>query len=484
MNASRFFLMQIKNLRHPSLQIADFLTAPDQSWCIYGDNGSGIDDLFAILAGDIVPAAEVLILPEDAGIISFSIQQDIYEHELLIDDSDFLDHPDPGTPAIAFLPPGSDRSPLLAALAMTDSLSKGYRQLSSGQSRKLILLREILNGARHLIIQNPYDGLDQAGCIELDKALATLDRHRVQVLVTVNNREDIPAWCSHLAILDQGRIVVQGRRDMVIDRFDTVRSAARGTFQPALDRLVAARDLPVDAAEELVNLRDGFARYGQHLLFEHLDLRIDSGCHTLVTGPNGSGKSTLLQLITGDNPNCYANDLRIFGIRRGSGESIWELKRDMGIVSPDLHRNYRAPGTTRQVVLSGLFDSIGLYRRPTGVQERRAMQWLEWIGLAGKAAQPFRRLSFAEQRLVLIARALIKLPRLLILDEPTQGLDGYNRAGLLDFLEQIAANRFSTMLYVSHRQDEYRPFFRQHLRLGSVTASASMPFPVIGNPTA
>jgi molybdate transport system ATP-binding protein len=179
-------------------------------------------------------------------------------------------------------------------------------------------------------------------------------------------------------------------------------------------------------------------------------------------------------MITGDNPKCYANDLRIFGIQRGSGESIWELKRDMGIVSPDLHRNYRAPGTTRQVVLSGLFDSIGLYRRPTGIQERRAMQWLEWIGLAGRAGQPFRRLSFAEQRLVLIARALIKLPRLLILDEPTQGLDNHNRAGLLDFLEQIAANRISTVLYVSHRQDEYRPFFRRHIRLGAAGPPAPM----------
>ena len=466
--------MQICNLSHPSLQIADFSTLSDQSWCIYGGNDSGIDEFFAILAGEITPAAEILILPEAPGIISFKIQQDIYENELRIDDSDFLDHPDPGTPAIAFLPPGSAQSPLVAAMAMTASLNEGYRQLSSGQSRKLILLREILNGARHLIVQNPYDGLDQAGCLELDRALAALARHQVQVLVTVNNREDIPFWCSHLAILHQGRIVAQGGRETVMDRIATVRSAAKGAFQPVVDTFAATPALPGNEDEELVNLKDGYACYGQHLLFEHLNLRIDTGCHTLVTGPNGSGKSTLLQMITGDNPKCYANDLRIFGIRRGSGESIWELKRDMGIVSPDLHRNYRAPGTTRQVVLSGLFDSIGLYRRPTGIQERRAMQWLEWIGLAGKAGQPFRRLSFAEQRLVLIARALIKLPRLLILDEPTQGLDNHNRAGLLDFLEQIAANRISTVLYVSHRQDEYRPFFRRHIRLGAAGPPAPM----------
>ena len=170
-----------------------------------------------------------------------------------------------------------------------------------------------------------------------------------------------------------------------------------------------------------------------------------------------------MQLITGDHPLCYQNDLCIFGRRRGGGETIWDVKRHMGIVSNDLHRCHRINGNALAVVISGLFDSIGLYQRPTSEQRVLGRSWLEWLGLADKAALPFRRLSYGEQRLVLLARALIKKPRLLVLDEPTEGLDKANRRALLDFLEQTAAEQLSTILYISHRQDEHRPFFRQHL---------------------
>ncbi len=458
--------MQIRNLRHPALEISSFTTSPDQSWCLYGRNDSGIEEFFRLLSGDLVPtSADCLILPENPGIISFKVQQEIYEEELRLDDSDYLDRPDPGTPAAAFLPAGGERSPLVQAFAMTDSMGKGYRQLSSGQSRKLILLREILKGARQVILQSPYDGLDEAGCRELDKALAALRQHAVEVLVTVSNRCDIPAWCSHLAVLRSGRIVQQGGRDDIIRELETTSPPAKGLFHADIRQLTAGRPAADPRPRELIALRDGFARFADKTLFEHLDLEIDDGCHTLITGPNGCGKSTLLQIITGDSPKCYANDLRIFGVRRGSGESIWELKRHMGIVSPEIHRNHHIPGTARQVVLSGLFDSIGLYHKTSAAQQRMALQWLEWIGLPHKASEAFRRLGFAEQRLVLIARALIKLPRLLILDEPTQGLDQDSRHELLGLLEEIAAHQISTILYVSHRKDEHRPFFRRHIQL-------------------
>lgn len=200
-------------------------------------------------------------------------------------------------------------------------------------------------------------------------------------------------------------------------------------------------------------------------LFTGLNLHIKTGDHTLITGSNGVGKSTLLQMITGDNQKCYANDLTMFGIQRGSGESIWELKKRMGIVSPDLHRNYRVSISALYVIVSGFYDSIGLYVKCTEAEVKKAQFWLAQIGLADKAKTNFRKLSFGEQRLVLIARALVKVPELLVLDEPTQGLDGGARTRLLDFLATLAAMKLSTMLYVSHRQDEYRSFFTNHICL-------------------
>ncbi len=185
--------------------------------------------------------------------------------------------------------------------------------------------------------------------------------------------------------------------------------------------------------------------------------------HTLVTGPNGAGKSTLLALVTGDHPDCYTNELYLFGSRRGSGESIWQIKKEMGIVSPALHREHYIPGNSLQIVVSGFFDSIGLYCRPTEPQRELARSWLRVIGLSGLEKTPFRNLGYGEQRLVLIARALIKTPKLLVLDEPTHGLDDANRANLLNFLELVVDRQISTIVYVSHRRDEFRDFFRQHI---------------------
>ncbi len=136
------------------------------------------------------------------------------------------------------------------------------------------------------------------------------------------------------------------------------------------------------------------------------------------------------------------------------------------MVSPDLHRNHYIPGSSQQVVLSGLFDSIGLYQKPDKTQQQLALKWLHRLGMEEKARQPFRQLTYAQQRLLLIGRALIKVPQLLLLDEPTQGLDQANRAALLDLLEGVAAEQLCTILYVSHREDEYRTFFQQHLVMG------------------
>ena len=172
-------------------------------------------------------------------------------------------------------------------------------------------------------------------------------------------------------------------------------------------------------------------------------------------------------MITGDHPACYRNRLWIFGTRRGTGESIWELKKRMGIVSTDLHRNYRVAGSVLDCVMSGLYDTIGLYQRPGPEDEKKAMAWLGRISLADKAESAFRSLSYADQRLALIARALIKLPDLLVLDEPTHGLDRANRNAVLDFLGQVATEKLSTILYVSHREDEFRDFFVSHIRMGN-----------------
>src|SRR5690606_8949614 len=181
---------------------------------------------------------------------------------------------------------------------------------------------------------------------------------------------------------------------------------------------------------------------------------------------NGSGKSTLLSLITGDHSQCYGNDLQVMGYQRGGGESIWEVKRRLGLVSPALHRDHRVAGSALHIVLSGFFDRIGLYDDPSAAQVAHAKQWLALVGLGEKSGTPFKQLSYGEQRLVLIARALAKQPALLILDEPTQGLDDVNRHRTMYFLEHLSSQQRTTIVMASHRLDERLPLFTRHVHLG------------------
>ena len=441
----------------------DFTAAYGESWCFYGDSRSGIDDFLRFLAGEspAPPAGAWCQLPEKARLISFAAQQEIYEEELRNDDSNFLDHPDPGRLARDFLPPEKLNDPLIDRLDFREALGRGFRELSSGQNRKLLLLQALLGDSRFLVVDCPFDGLDRDSCQELDTALQAAASTERLLFFLVRNPGDIPRWCEYLAIFDNGQLVFHGPMAAGLTRLHEMDATAN-----LFTGVLAGAGLAGGQREELIRLRQGFAYYENKPLFSGLNLTIGSGDHTLITGPNGCGKSTLVQMILGDHPKCYANDLTIFGRRRGSGESIWELKKDMGIVSPELHRAYRAPGSALQVVLSGLYDSIGLYTKPSDADLRRARFWLNQVGLEAKAATAFRRLHYGEQRLVLIARALIKLPKLLLLDEPTQGLDQAARTALLGFLEHLAEKEGGpTILYVGHREDEYRPFFHQRLRL-------------------
>ncbi|WP_163336289.1 ATP-binding cassette domain-containing protein [Desulfopila sp. IMCC35008] len=454
--------MLLRNVRHPLLSVNTFTARIGEFWCLYGTGKSGINEFLELITGRLQPEqAEQIVLPVAPSEISFAEQQNIFEAEIEKDDTDFMDRIDPGTPASEFLPQTRLSDPLISQFDMYNQLQSGYRQLSSGQARKLLLLRALLGDTPTIILDSPYDGLDTSSCEELNHIFSQVPKNKYCILVLVRNRDDIPTWCSHLAVFKERTIRLQGTLSGTLEQLSKLANDESRLLTNDKVCHSPATNLP----KELITLQNGFVHYGSDKIFSGLNLTVRPGDHTLITGPNGCGKSSLLQMLTGDNPKCYANDLHIFGIRRGSGESIWDIKKRMGIVSADLHRNYRVPGSLLQVVLSGYFDSIGLYDKVTPQQKKKAYEWLASIHLENLKDTPFRKLPYGDQRLVLIARALIKNPPLLILDEPTQGLDDTARMSLLDYLERISGNTLSTILYVSHRQDEYRSFFQQHIRL-------------------
>lgn len=463
-------MISLTKVQAEGLSLAQFTAKNGELWCLVGGNGSGLAAFVDVLAGAVPFKAEQCQLPTHLGLLSFKQQQSIFEAELQKDDTDFINRLDPGTPARDFLTDIDRYRDQIELFNMAGLLDRGYRQLSSGQARKLCILQNITAGADFLVLENPYEGLDQASCRELDRVLSRLREQGLGIVVLVNNSTDIPTGTSHLGLFAQGQLTLRG--PVAACKADILQTLAKQKplFQVRVDDLQKARPQTDPGGNNLVTLNNGFARYGDVEVFNGLNLAINRGDHTLISGPNGCGKSTLLQIITGDHPLCYANDLTMFGRKRGTGETIWELKRYMGIVSADLHRNYRVAGSGLATVLSGLFDSIGLYDTPTKAQQQQGKHLMERLGLAAKMGRPFREFSYGEQRLLLLARALIKAPELLILDEPTQGLDEGNRKALLDFLEQIAAEDLATIVYVSHREDEYRPFFTQHIQFKSGTS--------------
>lgn len=460
--------MRFRKVRFGALSIDDWELSDGQTWCLLGGNASGKSQLAALAAGERDPEEGcILDRPARARLVSFEEEQARYERELKNDDTDYLDRIDAGTTVLQLLAEsgrGEKRARELAeAFGLGYALDRGYRLLSSGEARKALLMREILSEPELLVLDEPFEGLDVRSRADLVSLCERLKERGYRLLLIVNRMEDVVPWATHLAVLQRGSLLLQGPRAEVEGRPELAHLMEfhKETLPPLPPAPLREKG---DGFERLVRLRQGRVAYGDTAQFEGLDWELRAGEHTLIAGPNGCGKSTLLQLLTGDHPQCYSNELEVFGIRRGSGESIWDIKRNIGLVSPALHRDYRVSCNTLTVALSGLFDSIGLYQPVSQDDKSLAMAWLAAMGLAEQANVGFRQLSWGQQRLALIARGLIKQPPLLILDEPTQGLDDLNRHLVLAFVERLASVSGTTVLFVSHRADERLELFRRELR--------------------
>jgi len=158
-------------------------------------------------------------------------------------------------------------------------------------------------------------------------------------------------------------------------------------------------------------------------------------------------------MIFGDNPKAYGQDIVLFGTKKGSGESIWDIKQKIGYFSSDMLRGFKRSDSIGNMIVSGFFDSIGLYQTPTHAQIKIAHQWLRVLQMFDIRKQSFLSLSTGYQRLVLIARAMVKQPPLLILDEPTNGLDDFDAKLFVALINKIASETDTAILYVSHRKE-------------------------------
>lgn len=440
------------------LSIDHWAIETNQSWLVMGTNGSGKTTLGRVLANEQnLSSGSMSDAPAKVQFLSLESQQDLYERELYRDDTDFIDQIDNGTPVRELLcedhPWSEQHEQLSASLHLEPLLDRGYRVLSSGEGRRVMLARALLDKPDLLILDEPFEGLDLASRKELHALIANLINAGHWLILLVNQFDDVVQGFEHMALLDKGKLLYQGPLSAEASESQWLHLAALNQTPIILPPTLGDRT-PWPADKPLVQLTNGFVQYDETFQFQGLNWTLMPTQHSQIHGPNGCGKSTLLGLITGDHPQCYRNDLAVLGYQRGQGESIWQVKKNIGYVSGALHRDYRVSGNAVTAIISGLTDSIGVYQATGDSEHHLAMQWLEVIGLAEKANRPFKKLSMGEQRLVLIARALIKQPKLLILDEPTQGLDDFNRHYVMQVVNTLITGNDSTLLLVSHRQDE------------------------------
>ena len=358
-------------------------------------------------------------------------------------------------------------------LGIAPLLAKPLLALSNGERRKVALARALMRTPRILILDDPFAGLDCQYRRHLRDLLATLIRRRATTLLLVGaDSADWPSGLTHLLHIERFRIVGQGplrrlRRDPRMARLLRDCTSAPAGARPLRPR-ARRRETP---GPELVRLQDVQVQWGRSRILEHVNWTVRAGESWAIVGPNGSGKSTLLSFILGDNPQVFANDVRIFGRPRGSGESVWDIKRHIGWVSPEFHAGFDPALSGLATVLTGFYDAATLCVAPPARRRAAAKLWLRKLRLAPLAGHPFGQLSAGEQRLLLLARALVKAPRLLILDEPCQGLDRAHRTAFIAEVDR-RIRQGVTVLYVTHQRGEIPPSIRRILRLGGGCARA------------
>ncbi len=321
-----------------------------------------------------------------------------------------------------------------------DAPSVGDRPLvtlSSGELRKYQLRRALESGTKVLVIDNPYIGLDPQARKDLTRQLTELSATTTLVLV-LSRVAEIPPFITHVVPVADGQMGEKVPLEVYLD----------AVLPPAV-----------------IRMRGVTISYGERMILDALDWTVREGEHWALTGANGSGKSTLLSLICADNPRAYACDIELFGRPRGSGETIWDIKRNIGYVSPELHRAFQVDAPALDIVASGLFDTEGLFRHPSGEQYACARRWMAEFGIEDLAEKPFLRLSSGQQRLCLVARAFVKDPRLYVLDEPLHGLDEPQRRRVKSLLDRFCGAPGKTLLMVTHYPEEYPACIEHSLTL-------------------
>lgn len=467
-----------------------------EQWAIIGENGSGKSTLLEVLAGkwpvwrgkishtygeDLLLSKVAELVPSDYSfnrIVKSAAQYyqqrfHSYEAEIAPTVREVLTNQlkPVGTideHSVTLAPSGISEEELLRIcqlLSIDHLLNRHFVTLSNGETRRMLLARSLLKKPKLLLLDNPFAGLDVHSRDVLREALAQLKEQQITVILVTSSVE-IPDSVTHVLELKSGQIVNTQQKEALDFNFQTAQNLQK-VSQITDNRPLQGDKIPTHSTKFTfaVNLRNINVSYGGKKVLDGINWQIKKGEKWALVGPNGSGKSTLLSLLTADNPQRFANDYDLFDLKRG-GASMWDVKSKIGHVSPELHLYFPQETTVFKTIASGFFDATGVYfRKLTDPQIQQTHAVADWLNVGALLEKPFKNISKGQQRLVLLARALVKNPPLLILDEPCQGLDFAAVEHFKQVVDTVCDSSESTLIYVSHYTYEIPSCVTQTLRL-------------------
>ena len=472
---------------NPVLEGTDWCVKRGEHWLVTGPNGSGKTTLLKAVAGTLPICAGDFTtgfkrpLSQAVVTVSMDLERRILTAE---DTGDFARYfsgsTSSGTRVASFLNnpdvhrQAEGQAPIAYPAMVKGLLNRTLRDLSTGEMKMVMIARALITRPEILILDEPFEGLDAASAEAVSTLMESLASSNVTLVVSTHRFEFLPPVFTHRINLNNLTVQSAGPIDgFKPENFPS--SSTAGLFEGYTEastesstknsidaRFTSNPGIPSgkpmtterNKAILLVKFDDVTIRYGDVTALANLSWELRRGENWLIRGANGSGKSTLAGLIYGDNPQAYSNKIEVFGRQRGEGESIWEIKRRMGFVSNRLQLGFPGDSSVLATVISGFFDSAGLFRTPSRDQRNRAEECLEALGIIAWSGRSFGSLSTGQQRLVLLARALVKSPDILILDELCAGLDRKNRRQICKRMDDLGHDKQRSIIYITHHNDE------------------------------
>ncbi len=481
--------IQVRQNAYTLFQDLSFEIKAGESWALVGESGSGKSALLQTIAGNLsisqgkisyhfyekekqayladtsfTPQKMMAMVASKHHFKNLSNTKDFYyQQRYNSSDSEdsatasiYLDQINPNT----IVNPVWTFEQVVHQLKLEPLLDKQLIKLSNGETKRLLIAAALLKHPSLLLLDRPLTGLDVQSRAEFNTLITAIIKSGITVIMATSPQE-IPDAITHIAIMHRQKI----ENIVLKEAFVPGESKQQQAFADLKELRSLLNSKPNASFSTIISMKNVNIRYGEKQVLNNINWTVLPGEKWALLGPNGSGKSMLLSLINGDNPQAYANHIILFDRKRGSGESIWDIKKKIGFVSPELHQYFPAESSCLQVIESGFYDTLGLFRPSNPTKTDIAFRWMKLFQIEENARKLLKNVTASTQRLCLLARALVKNPPLLIFDEPCQGLDEQQQNHFKYLLELICNNSNTTLIYVTHYQQEIPNVVDKVLRL-------------------